>query len=254
MTTISQEYLYKSIKLLNKIEETQLDVIEKVSQMFFESINNNGLVHVYGSGHSRMGVEEMFPRYGSFPGFHPIVELSTTSYHQVVGANGLSQAMFLESVEGLAWHILRNFELKKQDVFLLFSTSGTGNVVIDMALLAKEKGIPVVAITGVENSKKAKSKHSTGKKLSEVADIVIDNFVPVGDASTWIEGLKYPVGPLSTITNSAIVNMIKVRVAELLTQAGNPPVVITGSQVIGDEAAKEAFDLVYQDYAKRMKR
>lgn len=254
MTTISQEYLYKSIKLLNKIEETQLDVIEKVSQMFFESINNNGLVHVYGSGHSRMGVEEMFPRYGSFPGFHPIVELSTTSYHQVVGANGLSQAMFLESVEGLAWHILRNFELKKQDVFLLFSTSGTGNVVIDMALLAKEKGIPVVAITGVENSKNANSKHSTNKKLYEVADIVIDNFVPIGDASTWIEGLKYPVGPLSTITNSAIVNMIKVRVAELLTQAGNPPVVITGSQVIGAEAAKEAFDLVYQDYAKRMKR
>ncbi len=254
MSHISLDYLKKSMDLLKKIEETQMGVIEKVSQLFFHSINNDGLVHVYGSGHSRMGVEEMFPRYGSFPGFHPIVELSTSSYHQVVGANGLSQVMFLETVEGLAWHILRNFELKSKDVFLLFSTSGTGNVVIDMAMLAKEQGIPVVAITGMENSLKAKSKHSTDKKLYEVADFVIDNLVPVGDAAMWVDGLKYPVGPLSTISNSAIVNMIKVRVAELLTEAGNPPVVITGSQVIGDAASKEAFDLTYQDYARRMKR
>jgi uncharacterized phosphosugar-binding protein len=254
MSNISLDYLHKSVDLLKKIEETQADVIEEVSQLFFRSISNNGLVHVYGSGHSRMGVEEMFPRYGSYPGFHPIVELSTSSYHQVVGANGLSQVMFLETVEGLAWHILRNFELKPQDSFLLFSTSGTGNVVIDMAMLAKERGVPVVAITGMENSLKAKSKHSTGKKLYEVADYVIDNLVPVGDAAMWIDGLKYPVGPMSTISNSVIVNMIKVRVAELLTEAGQPPVVITGSQVIGDEASKEAFDLTYEDYARRMKR
>jgi uncharacterized phosphosugar-binding protein len=254
MSNISLDYLQKSVDLLKKIEETQAEVIEEVAQLFFRSISNNGLVHVYGSGHSRMGVEEMFPRYGSYPGFHPIVELSTSSYHQVVGANGLSQVMFLETVEGLAWHILRNFELKPQDAFLLFSTSGTGNVVIDMAMLAKEKGIPVVAITGMDNSLKAKSKHSTGKKLYEVADYVIDNLVPVGDAAMWIDGLKYPVGPMSTISNSAIVNMIKVRVAQLLTEAGQPPIVITGSQVIGDEASKEAFDLTYEDYARRMKR
>lgn len=254
MKNISSMYLEKAVELLHEVEQTQKDVIEEVAQLFFNSIKNNGLVHVYGSGHSRMAVEEMFPRYGSFPGFHPIVELSTSSYHQVVGTNGLSQVMFIETIEGLAWHILRNFEFKDNDVFFLFSTSGTGNVVIDMAMLAKEKGMTVVAVTGLENAKKATSKHSSQKKLHEVADIVIDNCVPVGDASMWIDNLKYPVGPMSTITNSAIVNMIKVRVAELLTQANQPPVVITGSQVIGSEAAKEAFDLVYLDYAKRMKR
>lgn len=254
MSDISQEYLEAAFAILKKIKETQSDVIEEVAQLFFRSISTDGLVHAYGSGHSRMGVEEMFPRYGSFPGFHPIVELSTSNYQQTVGANGISQVMFLETVEGLAWHILRNFVYKPNDAFLLFSTSGTGNVVIDMAILAQEKGLPVVSITGMENSLKATSKHSTGKKLYEVSDYVIDNCVPVGDAAIWVEGLKYPVGPLSTIANSTIVNMIKVRVAQLLTEAGQPPVVITGSQVIGSEASKEAFDLVLEDYARRMKR
>lgn len=254
MSNISQEYLQAAFSILKQIEETQSEVIEKVAQLFFKSISTEGLVHAYGSGHSRMGVEEMFPRYGSFPGFHPIVELSTSNYQQTVGANGLSQVMFIETVEGLAWHILRNFEYKPNDAFLLFSTSGTGNVVIDMAMLVQEKGIPVVSVTGVENSKKATSKHSTGKKLTDVSDYVIDNCVPVGDAAIWIDGLEYPVGPLSTIANSAIVNMIKVRVAELLTQAGQPPIVITGSQVVGKEKAKAAFDGVLEDYARRMKR
>lgn len=254
MSNKSQEFLQVAVDLLRKIEETQSDVIEDVSQLFFECISTNGLVHAHGSGHSRMGVEEMFPRYGSFPGFHPIIELSTSNYGQTVGANGILQSMFIEQVEGLATYILRNFEYKPNDAFLLFSTSGTGNVVTEMALLAKEMGLPVVGVTGVENSKKSTSKHSTGKKLYEVCDYVIDSCVPVGDAAIWIDGLEFPVGPLSTIANATIVNMIKVRVAELLTQAGQPPLVITGSQVIGSEASRKTFDLVLEDYARRMKR
>lgn len=253
MSSIAHDYLNHTVTTLQKLQE-QAQTIEKVSQLFFETINNDGLVHIYGSGHSRMGAEEFYPRHGSYPGYHPIVENSTTNYHQVVGANGLSQSMFIENVEGLAWHIMRNFEFKKQDCFLLFSTSGAGSVVIEMAMLAKEQGLPVVVITGVENSNKAVSKHSSGKKLMDVADIVIDNLVPLGDASMWIEGCEYPIGPMSTITNSTIVNMIKVRVAELLTQAGNPPVAITSSHVVGPEKSKESFDKAYAEYARLMKR
>lgn len=250
----SQEFVQAAAQLLKKIEETQSEVIEEVSQLFFKSISTNGLIHAHGSGHSRMGVEEMFPRYGSFPGFHPIIELSTSNYGQTVGANGILQSMFIEQVEGLAANILRNFEYKPNDAFLLFSTSGTGNVVTEMAMLAQEKGLPVVAVTGVENSQKSTSKHSSGKKLYDVSDYVIDSCVPAGDAAIWIDGLDYPVGPLSTIANATIVNMIKVRVAELLTEAGQPPLVITGSQVIGSEKSRKTFDLVLEDYARRLKR
>jgi uncharacterized phosphosugar-binding protein len=137
---VSKEYFNIAIDVMNQIEATQSETIEKVSQMFADCIANDGLVYVYGSGHSRMGVEEMFPRYGSFAGFYPIVELSTSNYHNVIGANGLSQVMFLENVEGFAKQIIKNFIVKPQDVFLLFSTSGNGNVVIDMGIEAKGFG------------------------------------------------------------------------------------------------------------------
>lgn len=251
---VSKEYFNIAIDVMNQIEATQSETIEKVSQMFAQCIANDGLVYVYGSGHSRMGVEEMFPRYGSFAGFYPIVELSTSYYHNVVGANGLSQVMFLENVEGFAKQIIKNFIIKPQDMFLLFSTSGNGNVVIDMAIEAKKLDVPVVAITGVKNSGKAPSRHSSKQKLFDVADIVIDTCVPVGDSAIKIEGLKYPVGPVSTIANSVIVNMIKVRVAELLTKKGQPPYVLTSAQVVGVEEAKESFEGVYREHRRRINR
>lgn len=251
---ISSQYFEEAVRILREIEATQKDTIETVAQLFANSIADDGLVHVYGSGHSRMGVEEMFPRYGSFAGFHPIIELSTSNYGQVVGANGIYQSMFLENVEGLAAQIVRNFKYRPNDVFLLFSTSGAGNVVIDMAIEAHKRNLKVVGITGVKNSALVKAKHSTGQKLVDVCDVVIDTCVPVGDAAMWIDDLKYPVGPMSTIANSAIVNGIKVRVAQLLTEAKKPPFVITGAQVIGDEAAKEAFDAVMDEYDRRSRR
>src|SRR6266702_2051929 len=112
------------IALLEKIERTQSDAIERASQVCAEAIAADGLVHLFGTGHSRIPVEEMFPRYGSFPGFHPIAELSMTFHTQVVGANGQRQAMFIERVEGLAETILANFTLGPPDVMVVFSASG----------------------------------------------------------------------------------------------------------------------------------
>lgn len=252
MKQVYQDYMKASNEIVKAIEETQMENIEKAAQLFAKSISENGLVHMYGSGHSRMAVEEVFPRYGSFPGFHPIVELSMTFHNQVVGANGQRQAMFIENIEGLGDRILRNFVFKPQDSFLLFSTSGTGTVVIDMALGAKERGLPIVGITAVENSKNSAPKHSSGKKLIDLADVVIDTCVPEGDAAVHIDNLKYPVGPTSTIANTIIVNLIKVRVAELLTEANQPPLVLTSPHFIGKEASLQVFEDTYDDYRRRV--
>jgi uncharacterized phosphosugar-binding protein len=254
MNTVYNDYLNAANKLINDITTTQMDTIEEVSKIFANCIANDGLVHVYGSGHSRMAVEEVFPRYGSFPGFHTIVELSMTFHNQVVGANGQRQAMFIENVEGLAEQILNNFIFKPQDVFLLFSTSGVGNVVVEMAMGAKKRGMKVIAITAVENCKLTPYKHSTKKKLIDVADILIDTCVPMGDAVVHIPNLITPVGPTSTIANTLIVNMIKVRVAELLTQAGQPPLVLTSPVFVGIEASRQLFEDTYNDYRRRVYR
>lgn len=252
--TVYDTYISAIKEIIEKIETTQKGKIEEAAQLFAKSILNDGLVHMYGSGHSRMAVEEMFPRYGSFPGFHPIVELSTSFHNQVVGANGQRQAMFIENIEGLGEKILRNFIYKENDSFLLFSTTGVGGVVVDMALELKEMGMPVVAITSVESGETAEPKHSSGKKLKDLADIVINTCVPIGDAAVKIDNLVYPVAPTSTIANSIVINMIKARVAELLTEDGQPPVVLTSAYHIGKEAAAQVFEDVYDDYRRRVMR
>ncbi len=252
MEKVYNDYLTTVNRIINDIHSTQLNTIEEVSQLFAKTIASNGLVHVYGSGHSRMAVEEVFPRYGSYPGFHTIVELSMTFHNQVVGANGQRQAMFIENVEGLAQQILRNFIILEKDVFLLFSTSGVGSVVVEMAREAKKLGRTVVVITSVENGNKSEPKHSSGKKLIDYADIVIDTCVPLGDAAVTIEGLPYPVSPTSTIANTLIINLIKARTAQLLTQMKKPPYVLTSSLIIGKEASRQVFEDAYDDYRRRV--
>jgi hypothetical protein len=138
----SLAYLQEAKAILERIQATQLEAIQRAAEIFTQSISNAGLVHMFGSGHSRIFVEEMFPRHGSFPGFHPIVELSLTYHNPVVGSNGQRQAMFLEHIEGFGNVILRNFVFQTPDSFLIYSNSGVNEVVIDVALEAGGKSCP----------------------------------------------------------------------------------------------------------------
>ena len=135
-----------------------------------------------------MAVEEMFPRYGSFPGFHPIVELSMTYHNPVVGANGQRQAMFLENVQGFGPVLWRNFATSPDDCLLAISTSGCNAVTIDVALEAKRLGMFVVALTSLAHAAVSTSRHESGQKLHEVADLVLDQQAPAGDSAVWIDG------------------------------------------------------------------
>jgi uncharacterized phosphosugar-binding protein len=247
-------YLSAAQEILTKIQTTQLDNIEKAAQICTESIYGDGLVHLFGTGHSRIFVEEMFPRHGSFPGFHPIVELSLTFHNLVVGANGQRQAMFLEHIEGFGQIILQNFVLAKPDSFLLFSNSGVNQVVVDVALYAKEKKLPVIAVVSLDHCNASIPLHSSGKKLIDIADVIIDNCTPGGDALVNVPGLVDAVGPGSTIGAAAVTNAIKVRVAEQLSNLGKPPIVLTSSYFLGAEASKKRFDDCYDDYRNRVQK
>ena len=248
------DYLDQAQAILNRIRATQMDVIETAAVLCASTILQDGLVHLFGTGHSRIFVEEMFPRHGSFPGFHPIVELSLTYHNLVVGSNGQRQAMFLEHIEGFGQVILRNFVFSKPDCFLIFSNSGVNQVVIDVAMEAKRQNMPVIAVVSMDHCQKSSAVHSSGKKLTDVADIVIDNCTPAGDALVRIDGLDDPVGPGSTIGAATVTNALKCRIAEKLTQSGKPPIVLTSSIFIGNQASKERFDACYDDYRNRVQR
>ncbi len=249
---VFSQYLGAARSALDAIEATQLDPIREVSRRFTEAILADRLVHVFGTGHSRMAVEEMFPRYGSFPGFHPIVELSMTFHNPVVGANGQRQAMFLENVQGFGPVLWRNFVTDPSDCLLAISTSGCNAVTIDVAIEAKRLGMTVVALTSLAHSAASTSRHESGKKLHEVADLVLDQKAPAGDSSVWISGLETPVAPISSVTGCTIINLVKAEVARLLTEAGRPPKVLTAACHVGAERAKALFEETYDDYRRRV--
>src|SRR5213592_2953602 len=226
------------LALLEKIRDTQADAIERASQVCAEAIAADGLVHLFGTGHSRIPVEEMFPRYGSYPGFHPIVELSMTFHTQVVGANGQGQAMFIERMPGLAEVILSNFHFEPKDAVMVFSASGLGAVVVEFARGARKRGLPVVAVTSIAQSKAGEVEKGAGARLMDEADIVIDLCTPVGDALCRLDGLpETPIGPGSTLAAVAVADAIKVRTAEL-----------------GRLRSNELFEAAYRDHARRAAR
>ncbi|MEO5964642.1 MAG: SIS domain-containing protein, partial [Candidatus Limnocylindrales bacterium] len=241
-TTAAGTWFRAAAAVLQRVEDSQAEGIETASQWCATAIAADGLVHLFGTGHSRIPVEEMFPRYGSYPGFNPIVELSMTFHTQVVGANGQRQAMFIERMPGLAEVILGNFTFGPDDVMMVFSASGLTAVPVEMARGAQARGMRVIAVTSVEQSMSGEPEPAAGQRLLEIADLVLDLCSPHADAAVTIPGLESPVGPLSTITAIAIVKCIKVRTAQLLAERGALPPAITRASVVGAERSRELFD------------
>jgi uncharacterized phosphosugar-binding protein len=241
-------YLAAARDLLERLE-SQTDAIEAASRICADAIGGGGLVHSFGTGHSRIPVEELFPRYGSYPGFSPLVELSLTFHTQVVGANGQRQAMAIERVEGFAASILANFRLRPTDAAIVFSAGGTTAVPIEVAIGMREAGLRVIAVTSVAHSQAAAPQHSSGTRLLDHADVVLDLCTPPGDALVEVGGAR--VGPGSTVAAAAVANAVKVRTAELLAERGVLPPVLAAASVVGAAESRRLFDAAYAEHARR---
>jgi uncharacterized phosphosugar-binding protein len=246
-------YLEKCRELVGIVEGQQA-ALQQAADWFAKTILAGRMVHLFGSGHSRILVEEMWPRYGSFPGFNPIVELSLSFHNLVVGPNGQRQAMFLENVSGLAERILRNFDLSEEDSALVASSSGCNVVPIEMAQYFQERRIKVVAIISQKHSEASTSRHATGKKLQDFADLILDTGAPVGDAMVRIEALENKVAPGSTVGGCMLVNALKAEIAERLTRKGQPPLVLTASAIMGSQKAAALFEAAYDEHGRRLAR
>ena len=221
-----------------------------------EAIAADGLVHLFGTGHSRIPVEEMFPRYGSFPGFHPIVELSMTYHTDVVGSNGQRQAMFIERTPGLAEVILDNFSFGAHDVMMVFSANGLTAVPVEMARGARRRGLKVIAVTGGARSRwPGEPDPAVGGRLLDEADLVIDLCTPEADALVTPRGPRHagraraprsPTWPSSTPSRCAS--------PSCSWSAGMRPPVITRASVVGAERSRALFESAYREHARRVSR
>jgi len=244
-------WLAEARGVLDRIENTQLDAIEAAADIAADAIGGGGVVHTFGTGHSRIPVEEMFPRYGSYPGWHPLVELSMTFHTEIAGSNGQRQAMFIERVPGLAAAMLANFELRPTDAILMFSATGRNAVPVETAMIAKAAGLKVIAVTSIAEARSVPATHESGTILADHADVILDICTPLGDAAVEIDGWESKVGPVSSIANITIVNMLKVRTAEKLSERGIELPVLTGGQVVGAERSHELFESAYLEHARR---
>ena len=251
MGQATDDYLARCQEILNVVGKQRAE-IQQAADWFANSILAGRMVHLFGAGHSRILVEEMWPRYGSFPGFNPIVELSLTFHNLVSGANGQRQAMFLETRTGLAERILRNFDLDARDSALIVSSSGGNTVPVEMAQHFQTHKIPVVAIVSKRHSEASTGNHPDGLMLADCADLVLDTGAPIGDAMVSIPGLAEPVSPGSTVGGCLLVNAIKAEVAQRLTAAGSPPTVLTASNVAGADRSRQLFEAAYDEHARRM--
>jgi len=249
---LALEWLANARGVMQKIEETQLENIKKAATIMADSIESNHWVHTFGCGHATIPVEEMYPRIGGFVGFHPIVELPLTFFTHIVGEMGIHQFLFLERAEGYGKEIMKSYNFDKQDCIWIFSHTGINNVNIDVALRAKELGMKVIVYGSAKEAEGKKTRHSCGKTLFEIADVVVDSCVPVVDASVDLQNHQDKVGPISTLGFVTLVWMTITTVAEILAGRGVHLYIHPSHNVPGDTTAHQRLDACLVEYKKRV--
>jgi uncharacterized phosphosugar-binding protein len=248
----AERYYHESMQRLATLLDAQRDALDRAAGLCTDAIAADGLVHLFGVGHSRMMCEEMTPRQGCFVGWHTIVELGLTFHNLIVGPNGLRQSLHLEKTPGYAEQILRNFAFGSKDVLIVVSTSGIREVIVEMAEGAKRRGLAVIALVSKAHCDQAKPALASGKKLTDVADVVLDNGAPVGDSVLLIEGCRNKTGPFSTVGGAMVMNMLRCEVAQRLMDRGIEPVFLPSHQFVGSRSVEEQLEYFYAQYARRV--
>ena len=253
MNDVIDRYFEMLIDRLADIRARQNEAIDRAAEACATSIAADKLVFSFGTGHGALPALEMFPRTGTIVGFRPIVESTMISFHHVWGDMGARQYRFIHAVEGYGEAILRSHQLDPQDSIVLFSHSGVNAVILDIALGAKAKALTVIGVTSLPHSSASPSRHSSGQRLFEVADVVIDTGANLADASLRIEGLEAPVGANSTSLTIAIAHALVSATAEKLVRRGIEPMVMVNPNTAGKQAANAANDRNYDELWRRLK-
>jgi len=237
---------------MGKIEDTQMNNIQSAAAVMANSIEAGRWVHTFGCGHATLPIEEMYPRIGGFVGFHPMIELPLSFFTRITGEMGVHQFVFLERVEGYGVEIMKGYHFDKLDTMWLFSHSGINNVNIDIALEAKKKEMTVIAYGAASAAKGKQTRHSSGKTIFDVADIVVDTCAPAEDASVTLKNHQDKIGPVSTMAFITAVWMTIATVAEILAERGVKLYIHPSHNVPGDTTARSRLEEALDEYKKRI--
>lgn len=229
---------------LKTIVEVEKDNIINAAKIMSDVVKNDGLVYTFGTGHSHMIAEEVFYRAGGLVPLYAIIEDGVSGNHEV------SKSEFTERLEGYAANILNYHKPTSNDCMIIISNSGRNGVPVEMAQECRKRGIKTIAITSYTYSSQQSSRHSSGKRLYEEADIVIDNHSSFGDAWMQIEGLKQPLGPTSNIAANLIIHSLIIEtISNLVKQGIDVPVFHSGNL----DGAREKNDVYLEKYWSRVR-
>jgi uncharacterized phosphosugar-binding protein len=249
---LAKQWLTNARDVMTRIEETQMEQIRKAAEIMADSIQAGRWVHTFGCGHATIPIEEMYPRIGGFVGFHPMVELPLTFFTRITGEMGVHQFLFLERAEGYGIEIMKGYTFDSKDTMWIFSHSGINNVNIDIAIEAKKKGMKVIAYGSAAEAKGKKTRHSSGKTIFDIADLVVDSCAPLADASVPLKNHVDKVGPISTLAFVTCVWMTVTTVAEILADRGVKLFIHPSHNAPGDTTSKQRLDDALAEYKRRI--
>lgn len=234
------EYGEKVRALLNRVDETQSENITTLANKIVENIENDKIIHTFGTGHSHMIGIEIFARAGGLGNVNAILDPDTLT------AFGAQRSGRMEKVSGVSDVIFDSYKIVKGDIMIVSSNSGRNAMPIEMAMRCQKEGVYVVALTNVEQSKKAISRHASGKRLFECADLVLDSCVADGDAEMNIDGVL--VGPGSSMASMYILNCATTEAMKICNKKGIKYPVFQSQNVDGFDN-----DSIYNKYESRVK-
>jgi len=249
---LAKQWLENTRSIMTSIEETQMENISKAAGLMADTIECKRWVHTFGCGHATLPIEEMYPRIGGFVGFHPMIELPLTFFTRITGEMGVHQFVFLERVEGYGREIMKGYDFDSRDIMWLFSHSGINNVNIDIALEARNKGMKVIVFGAAAAAKGKITRHSCGKTIFDLADVVVDTCSPAEDASVPLKNHQDKIGPVSTMAFVTCVWMTITTVAEILADRGVKLYIHPSHNVPGDGTAKQRLDEALAEYKRRI--
>jgi uncharacterized phosphosugar-binding protein len=240
---VGKQYASQVLGLAQMAVESEYGQICKIAHVIFESMKKGGVLHVFGCGHSHMLMEECFYRAGGLAPINPIFETSTMLHE------GAVKSSMIERMSGYASHVLDNYVTRPGEVMLVFSLSGINSFPIEMALAAREKGLITVAFSSL-NYREATSRHSSGKKLYELVDYVINNHAPYGDAMVSYENSGIKAVPSSSVLSIILLNMLISEIIACYDNAGlTPPAFVSGNM----EGGLEHNQAYLQEYKPKVK-
>ncbi len=243
-----EKYLNGIKEIIEKIEETQSENIMKAATLLADVTERGGIIYGFGAGHSHLVTEDAFWRAATPANYCALLEPSIT------GTFEITKSYLMENTYDVGRHVVDYHRISTNDVMIIVSNSGNNIAPVDAAIRAKEKGIPVIAITAVDYADWLRTKHHDGVKLKDVADIVLDNCTPIGDAIAEIEGFPMKVGSSSTIPMILLQNMILTQMVEILVERGfNPDVFYNGHLAFMNKDAANHNDKLVDKYFYRIR-